>query len=62
MPDEPVLDGLAHPDFLARYNPASAIPLVVVLGSDGRSVDAQVGLQSGDGRRLVNSLQLALLD
>lgn len=62
IPEAPVIDGLAHPEFLERYNPASALPFVLVLGRDGRALDAQVGLQSGDGRRLENSLRLALRD
>lgn len=62
IPEAPLLDGLSHPEFLEAYNPESALPFVLVLGSDGQPVDAQMGLRSGDGRRLENSLRLALLD
>ena len=58
----PVIDGLSHPDFVSRFNPASALPFVLVVDNDGRAVDAQVGLRSGDGQRLENSLRLAMLD
>ncbi len=57
-----VVDGLAHPDFVNTYNPSSAIPFVVVIDSDGTPLDAQIGLHSGDGQRLEESLRLALLD
>lgn len=62
LSDAKVVDGLAHPDFVERYNPASALPFVLVLGNDGQPLDAQIGLRSGDGQRLEKSLRLALLN
>jgi hypothetical protein len=57
-----VMDGLAHPEFLRLYNPSQSIPLVAVVGRSGRLVDMQVGLRSGDGRKLEAALRRARED
>jgi hypothetical protein len=60
--EAPVVNGLAHLEFLERYNPESVIPFVLVVGADGVPLDSQVGLRSGDGQRLEDSLRLAFYE
>ncbi len=50
---------LENPRFAMGYDPMGAVPLVVVVGRDGRLVDYQVGLSPADGSRLVAAVARA---
>lgn len=55
----PLVRGALHPPFVLAYDPALAIPMVVVIGRDGRVVDAQPGLSLGDRERLRAAIEVA---
>ncbi len=59
LADHPVVSGLENPRFTLGYDPMGAVPLVVVVGRDGRLVDYQIGLTGNDGPRLVDALARA---
>ncbi len=50
---------LENPRFTMGYDPMGAVPLVAVVGNDGRLVDYQVGLSSADGARLTAAVAQA---
>lgn len=55
----PVVSAFANPRFTLSYDPMGAVPLVVVVGRDGRLVDYQIGLSSSDASRLSDALAQA---
>jgi hypothetical protein len=59
MGDSLLASALENPRFAMGYDPMGAVPLVVVVGRDGKLVDYQVGLSSADGGRLASAVMRA---
>jgi thiol-disulfide isomerase/thioredoxin len=60
LADRPVVSALENPRFTMGYDPMGAVPLVVVVGRDGRLVDYQIGLSGNDAPRLLDALGRAV--
>jgi thiol-disulfide isomerase/thioredoxin len=55
----PVVRGMHFPAFTLGYNPFGGVPVVVVVGVDGRLVDLQVGYSPSDLGRLLVAMEIA---
>jgi thiol-disulfide isomerase/thioredoxin len=55
----PLVRGMRFPAFTLGYNPFGGVPVVVVVGIDGRLVDLQVGYSPADLGRLLVATEIA---